>query len=155
MALEAVLSGIIEGGGFRAGEQLTEFGVRWIVELDATPLSSRFESQLDLIPLDGLRDTVFLVDSEAAVRALTDDGAAWAQDGTGFSGPSASTVLLREHSDPGWGDDENLEDWAMTLDASSGAVEFTPDAAKRNEARISFAVGLALVVGSVLLRRRQ
>lgn len=154
-ALEEVLAGIVEGGGFRAGEQLAAFGIRWIIEMEATPLSSRFERQLDLIPLDGLRRTVFLVDSPNAVRAVTDQGVAWAQAGTGFAGPPADSVLVKEQAHPGWGSDSDPDDWAMTLSATSGEVQFSQDSSVRSQARLSLWIGLALAVGSLVMRRRR
>ena len=154
-ALTEVLESIIDGGGFRAGQQLAEFGIRWIVEMDGTPLSSRFEQQLDLIPLDGLRRTVFLVDLPTAVRVSSSTGEAWGQQGTGFAGLPAATVVVKEQAHPGWGEDAELDDWAMTLDGSSGEVQFDAPDSSRNEARQSLFIGLALALGSLVLRRRR
>ncbi|NND04315.1 MAG: hypothetical protein HKN91_16170 [Acidimicrobiia bacterium] len=154
-ALRAVLEDIVGGGGFRAGQQLAEFGIRWVVEMDSTPLSSRFERQLDLIPLDGLRRTVFLVDSPDAVRAAPSEGAPWAQQGTGFVGDPADEVLVKDQADAGWGEDADPDDWAMTLDGRSGEVGFAQDESAANAAAQSLWLGLALAVGSILVRRRR
>ncbi len=153
-ALQQVVEDAIDAGSFRVGEQLAQFGIRWVVAMDSTPLSSRFEGQLDLIPLDGLRRTSFLVDSPNAVTALSADGTAWSRDGVGFVGEAADTVLVREQSHPGWGQDLVSGDWAMTLDASAGSVDFTAGEDRR-AGLVSLWSGAGLAVLSVLLRRRR
>lgn len=153
-ALEAVLEGVIDGGSFRAGQQLAEFGIRWVVALTDTPLTSRFEGQLDLIPLDGLRRRAFVVDSVEAVTALASDGSAWAAAGTGYSGRPAESVLVREQANSGWGTDMDESDWAMTLDGRQGEVGFTPVEGSGG-ARASLLIGLAMAGASLVLRRRR
>jgi len=153
-ALEAVLEELIDGEARRPGAQLAAFGIRWVLALGETPLAATFDGQLDVIPLDGLRRPAFLIEAPNAVRALSADGTAWMLDGTGYAGDPAETVLVREHTDPGWGSDAVTDDWAMTLDGSTGSAVYE----RRSEgqsARQSLFAGLALVAVSALLRRRR
>lgn len=151
-ALDAVLQTVIDGGSFRAGQDLAEFGIKWVVEMGPTPLSSRLDGQLDLIPLDGLRQTAFLVDVENAVSAGTSQGDAWQRDGTGYVGTPAATVAVKEQAHPGWGADSDPADWSMTLDGSSGQARFSPGP-DRDQALASLWMWGALILGSVSLRR--
>lgn len=152
-ALQAVLEGVIDGEAFRAGNQLADFGIRWIVELGDSPLTASFDGQLDLIPLDGLRRPAFLVDSELAVRAVTSDGVAWTRAGTSYEGEPAPAVLVRESADPGWGKDADGGDWAMTLDGSSGSIAY-PERSERQAGRLALLGGVGLALASAILRRR-
>ncbi len=153
-ALEQVLEAVIEGESFRAGEQLAEFGIRWILAMGETPLSAAFVGQLDLIPLDGLRRPAFLVDSEEALRAMTVNGDPWRVDGTGFAGPAAPAVLIREQADAGWGLDADPGDWSMTLDGSSGSIEYQAGP-ERRQGQLALWLGAGLALLSAILRRRR
>ncbi len=152
-ALEALLESVIDGGTFRAGEALADLGIRWILETEETPLSATFEGQLDLIPLGGLRRVAFLVDSDQAARAIAADGTPWQVAGTGYEGRAAAAVEIRENPHPMWGTDSNPEEWAMTLNGSSGVIEFEPGPAS-DEARLTWWGGIGLVALSAILRRR-
>jgi GT2 family glycosyltransferase len=160
-ALEAVLEGVIDGEAFRAGEQLADFGIRWILAMGDTPLSTSFVGQLDLVPLDGLRRPAFLVDSADAMRALTIDGTPWRWLGTAYEGEPAPEVVVRETAHPRWGSDRepspgndgDPNDWAMTLDGSSGSIAFSPGP-ERREARLSLWGGIGLAAASTIFRRR-
>jgi hypothetical protein len=152
-ALQAVLEGVVDGEAFRAGEQLAAFGIRWIVAMDETPLSASFVGQLDLVPLDGLRRPAFLVDSDDAARALTSEGTTWSWEGSVYTGEPASAVVVRENAHPGWGLDSDPDDWAMTLDGSSGSIEFSPGP-ERREGRLALWGGIGLAAASAILRRR-
>ncbi|MCP3976164.1 MAG: hypothetical protein GY720_16910 [bacterium] len=152
-ALEVFLESVIDGGTFRAGEGLAEFGIRWIVETEETPLSATFEGQLDLIPLSGLRRVAFLVDSDLAVRAIATNGSPWRSEGTGYTGPATTEVEIRENPHPGWGEDTSPESWSMTLDGATGTIAFEPGPT-REDARQAWWGGLGLVVLSAILRRR-
>lgn len=153
VALEEVLEGVIDGEAFRAGEQLAEFGIRWVLAMDDTPLTASFGGQLDLVPLDGLRTPGFLVDSDDAVRARTVDDVPWRWQGTGYGGEPAPLVLVRENADPGWGADDVADDWAMTLDGSSGSTEFAPGT-ERSEGWLTLWGMIGLAAASAILRRR-
>ncbi len=152
-ALESVLTALIDGEASRPGEALAEFGIRWILAMGETPLSSTFGGQLDVIPLDGLRRPAFLVDSGSAVRAITADGVSWAREGTGYRGEASDAVLVRENSHPGWGLDSSPDDWSMNLDGSSGVVAFNRGPGEQ-QARNTLLAGLAMFALSGLLRRR-
>jgi hypothetical protein len=152
-ALEAVLEGVIDGEAFRAGEQLAEFGIRWILAMNETPLSASFVGQLDLVPLDGLQRPAFLVDSDDAVRARTTGGVPWRWHGGDYEGEPAPLVLVRESSNPGWGADTDPDDWAMKLDGTSGSLEFSPGPGRR-EGRTALWGWMGLAAASAILRRR-
>jgi len=147
-ALEQVLTDILDGEVRRAGERLAPFGIGWVVFLESleTSFESRFEGQLDMVPLPSLDFYTFRNNVEAAV-AIGDDGVVWVRDGTGYHAPgSGGTVTIAENADYRWGPGEwSQEGWANTVTASGDEVHFAGYEPRRNLA-VAAAAWLALLV---------
>ena len=84
---------------------------------------------------------------------MTTDGTSWRWLGTAYDGEPAAAVAVRESAHPGWGVDGDPDDWAMTLDGTSGSIEFAPDPAQ-GEGRLALWGGIGLMAASAILRRR-
>ncbi len=156
-ALETVLAEAIDGEMFRIGEQLAEFGVRWIVLTGDTPFQAILTSQLDLVPLEGLRRPAFVVDQpERAVRAITTTGEAWTPTPAGYEGDPApdERLWVAESADPRWGPGAwSQRSWGNEVDAATGEATFSPIGPRRTQAQ-AVAVGMIVLLGVAWWGRR-
>lgn len=158
VALENVLSDLIEGEESRAGDALAAFGIRWVVVTGDTPLEAVFDGQLDLISLGGAKRPTFLVDSETPVRAITTTGASWTRSGTGYEGGVASgeRVFVAESANSRWGSDPWVQSgWGNEVSAAAGIAEFDPIESRRNQALLAAGLLALLVLFSAFARRRR
>ena len=135
LALEADLEAMIDGETFRAGETLASYGIRWVISLGDTPLEDVFAGQLDLLPLGTREGVAFTVEGDAAVRAITESGAAWSTTAWGYSGDAGSDrVLLSESFDSRWGPDAVAEGPFVSVASEDGEARFGPSNRRRNQA---------------------
>ena len=159
-ALEQVLRDLVDGRSRRAGEELADFGIGWIVFTEQSPLEALFEAQLDLVTLRSLDFPVFRNEAPAFV-AHTVDGDGWIADGAGFrpgaASPSAG-VIVATNADYRWGPGIwSQDDWANRIDGVDTSVGFTAHGGRRLGALAAFGwlvvPGGAWVAGRVAARR--
>ena len=158
VALESLLTDLIEGSESRAGAALAEFGIRWVVVTGNTPLEPVFDGQLDLISLGGAKRPTFLVDSEAPVRAVTLNGAAWSRDGTGYAGDPASgeRVVITETANSRWGPGPWAQvGWGSEVSAATGTASFDPIESRRSQLFLAAGLFVFYVLLSAFARRRR
>ena len=156
LALEAVLDNLISGDSFRAGADLAEFGIRWVIFTGESPLSSVFDGQLDLVPLQGLPATTYVSEAEQPVRAVASDGSEWRWTGTGYEGePSATArVFAADAANSRWEPDWAQAAWGNELSAADGEIRFRALDSRRSQATAGLALFLLLLVVSWWGRRR-
>ena len=156
-ALAGELDQLIAGESFRAGEDLAQFGIRWVIFMGESPLGGVFAGQLDMVPLQGLDRLTFSSEAASPVRARTDDGATWRLEGTGYVGePDPSTrVLIAEEANSRWQPDWRQAGWANELSAGDGVVDLAPIRERRIQAGIALGLFTVLVVLSGWGRRRR
>ena len=154
-ALERALEDIIDGQTFRAGEALSEFGIRWVITLGETPLESVFSGQLDLVALGTAQGAALTFDGDPPVRAFSDDGTPWRLTSAGYEGPAADgRVVIAESANGRWGDEWSQAGWGNSASAATGKVGFDPISVRRNQAVLAAALALALIVVSAVGRRQ-
>ena len=159
-ALHTTLAQVIDGETQRAGQLLSQFGIRWIVVMgdpaafEGDPLATAwlnvFEGQLDLVPLGGgLDHPTFENEDEGAVRAITTGGAFWTKTDAGYEGVAErlGRVTLAENANSRWqpGNWSQI-DWRSEVDASSGRADFKPIERSRSQA-LAAALGFLLLLG--------
>ena len=166
--LADALASITSGDTQRAGGELAEYGVRWIVVLgdssgsdaDEASLAWRqvFAGQLDLLPLSaGVTNAVFVTDTPNVGRAITTTASSWERVGWTYVGepePGAS-VQVAENANSSFGPEPwRLRSAANVVGADEGVVTYEPDSSERSQA---MAVGVAFVLLLVIARwgRRQ
>ncbi len=146
--LEETLRAIIRGDVARAGEALAPFGIRWVVMVGPSAFQDVFDAQLDLIPLSGLDQPVFLSEIEA-VRAAADDGSEWSWDPPDYRGPAepGDRVFIAENADQRWRPEPwQQADWANRADGAEGVISFEAHGPYRREARLAGALFVGLAV---------
>ncbi len=155
-ALEGALDVLIAGDSFRAGELLSEFGIRWVIFVGDSPLRAVLDGQLDLVPLEGLAAVTFVSEAENPVRAVASTGRPWRRTGTGYEGePDAdATVFVAEAANSRWQPDWVQDGWGSRLSAAEGSVGFRPIRSRRTQAATAFGAFVALVALSWWGRRR-
>lgn len=148
IALATALGEVIDDETKRAGELLSEFGIRWIVVLSAAdrdPFADAWRAallgQLDLVPLGGgLDNTTFENEAESALRAVSEPEAVWTRDGTGYAREAfgVTEAVVRENANARWGPGPWQQfDWANAVSVSSGAVEFDPIGTRRTQSIVA------------------
>lgn len=155
-AFHEALGSIVEGGERRAGELLARFGIGWVVFAEPSPLQAFFDTQLDIVPLRSLDFPVYRNEVKAAL-AVSRDGSAWWQQGTGFVAPDGASgeVVVAVNGDWRWGPgDWQQEGWANRLSGNPGRVEFAGHLPRRLQA-IGAAVWLTLLGLAVLFGVRR
>ncbi len=157
LALERVLVDLIDGESFRAGADLADFGIRWVIFLGDSPLESVFAGQLDLVPLEGLATPAFVSEAALPVRAVASDGTAWMRTATGYVGTPDGTgrVRIAESANSRWGEDWAQVEWANEVSAATGEVGFAPISSRRSQALLALAVFVAWLTVSWWGRRRR
>ncbi|HSM01193.1 MAG TPA: glycosyltransferase [Acidimicrobiia bacterium] len=127
-ALQTLLEGLLDGKERRVGESLAEFGIGWVAFTEPSPLEQLFEAQLDLVPLRSLDFPVFR-NEVATGLAVTPDGSAWVEAGTGYRSDdgSAPVVAIASNADHRWGPGMWQQvDWWSQVTPTSDAVRFAP-----------------------------
>ena len=154
-ALKDVLESLIAGESFRGGADLAPFGIRWIILTGETPFQAVLASQLDLVPLQGLRSPTYSSDAEDAVRIRPDAG--WGRHGTGFVGTADTDgrVFVADTANTRWGPDRVAESWGNQVSAADGIIGFDPIPARRTMGWAAFVLFLVMVGVSIWGRRRQ
>ncbi len=153
-ALADVLAATLDGSTFRLGTELEPFGVRWILAIEAGPVSEALDAQLDLFPL-GLADVKAYkveVDSQRAVDTV---GGVWAWEGPDYVGPAGPrSVRIAENGDTRWGDSSQAAGWANLVTTDSGRIRFGPIGSLQAAAWVALGWSVLLIVGAVLGRLR-
>ena len=155
LALGTALTDLAGGESLRPGEQLAQFGIRWVVFIGPSPLEEALASKLDVKPLplvdfDGVYEN--LVVSPVAMEV---GGDPWTLTGEGFKGtPTAGRVRIAVNADSGWQPEPAASDWAVTVAAAEGRAEYSSDA---EQAAYAFVAGglLVLLVLLTLPGRRE
>ena len=133
-ALQALLENLLDGRERRVGESLAEFGIGWVAFTEASPLEQLFEAQLDLVPLRSLDFPVFR-NEVATGLAVTPDGSAWVEAGTGYrsdDGAAAPSVIITSNADFRWGPGSWQQvDWWNEVTPTADAVRFDPHLPRR------------------------
>jgi len=93
-ALEDALVSLYSESVVRPGEQVAEFGIKWVLLEGTTPFQTTFESVLDMRQLP-IPDATIFENLEPAPIASTRTGVAWSADGLGFQGPAAGDKGFR------------------------------------------------------------
>jgi len=155
-AFEATLDAIIDGESFRAGDDLAQFGIRWVIFTGDTPLTTVFDGQLDLAPLDGLPAPTYASEAANPVRAVTDGGAPWRWTGTGYVGEPDATarVVISELANTRWGPARVEAGWGNDLSAADGEITFRAIASRTTQAASALGLFVVLVLLSWWGRRR-
>ncbi len=155
-ALEGVLNDLIAGESFRAGADLAPFGIRWVIFTGESPLTSVFDGQLDLVPLQGLPATTYVSEAPNPVRAVATDGTPWRWTGTGYEGePDASArVFIADAANSRWGPEWAQVEWGNELSAADGDIGFRAIGTRRSQAVSVLGFFAILVLGSWWGRRR-
>lgn len=124
-ALTDTLQDLIAGESFRGGEGLAPFGIRWVIFTGDSPFQAVFASQLDLVPLQGLRSPTYASDAEAALRIQP--GTGWQVDGTGFvrAAPGTGRVFIADTANSRWGPAWEASSWGNEVSAAT-VVGFEP-----------------------------
>ncbi|MCL1594243.1 MAG: hypothetical protein M3132_07835 [Actinomycetia bacterium] len=166
--LAAKLNLITSGETRRAGGELAEFGIRWIVVVgdssspngDEAALAWRdvFAGQLDLLPLNAATtNAVFVSDVRPVGRALTSGGDSWTRIGWTYQGEPAPgrRVFLAENPDASWGPGPRITtEFANEMAADLGTATYQVDGDRRAQA-IAVAAAIVILVGLVLVGRRR
>lgn len=157
LALEDVLVQLVEGESFRAGELLSQFGIRWVIFMGESPLDTVLAGQLDLVPLEGLRRLTFASEAEVATRAMAADGTAWHRIDNHYVGDTATdtSVFIAEAANGRWSPDWSQDGWGNSLDGADGEIVFEPISSRRTEASIGLGLFVILVMLSLWGRRRR
>ncbi len=156
-ALEEALTRLIEGESFRAGADLSPFGIRWVVFMGESPLQDVLAGQLDMVPLEGLHRTTFVSESDLAVRAVASDESEWRWRDNAYLAdqPTQAEVVIAELADDGWGPDRQDAGWANSVSGEAGEIRFDPIQARRNQALVALGVFLLLPAMAWWGRRRR
>ena len=154
--LEATLRDIVEGKVARAGEALAPFGIKWVVITGASPFSTVFDGQLDLVPLTGLSQEVLLSEVDAR-RIVPDSGGLWVWEGPDYAGPGipGTQVYLAENADQRWVPKDSTgiwaqDSWANRVSVDSGVISFTGPPEYRREALVALGLLLLLLALSII-----
>ncbi len=150
--LEATLRDIVEGRVARAGEALAPFGIKWVVLTGPSPFADIFDGQLDLVPLAGLSQTVFLSEVDAT-RVVVDGSDDWEWTGPDYAGPAlpGRQAYLAENADQRWGPgDWEQEGWANRVALQDDVISFEGPSQYRRETVIALTLLVALLVLSLL-----
>ena len=156
LGLEAVLEQLIDGESSRAGEDLAQFGIRWVIFLAESPLQGVLAGQLDLVPLQGLRLPTFASEATDAVRALTTDGGRWRVEGLGYVGPPdpGGRLVIADTANSRWLPDWEQSGWRNEVSTTTGEVRFEPIPERRTQAMVAFGA-FALLLGLSWWGRRR
>ena len=152
-ALADILRGLIGGDSFRAGADLAQFGIRWVIFTGDSPFQAVFASQLDLVPLQGLDLPTYVSDAEGAVRLVPATG--WDMDGTGYVGPASSSgrSFAADTANSRWGPDWQPASWGNEVSTADGTIGFAPIAARRSMGLVALGLFAILLGVSVWGRR--
>ena len=152
-ALADVLRGLIGGDSFRAGADLAQFGIRWVIFTGESPFQAVFASQLDLVPLQGLDLPTYVSDAEDALRLLPATG--WDTDGTGYVGPASASgrAFAADTANSRWGPDWQSASWGNDVSIADGTVGFAPIPARRSMGLVALGLFAILLGVSVWGRR--
>lgn len=159
---------IVSGDTQRAGGELAEYGIKWIVVLgdssgsdaDEASLAWRevFAGQLDLLPLSaGVTNAVFVSDTPNVGRALSSTAESWARIGWTYSGTAESgkTVQVAENPHASFGPGPwRVISSANQVAADEGVVTFEADGSARAQAYGVVAVLVVLAIVGIWGRRR-
>lgn len=143
-ALGDVLTSIAAGGELRPGAKLAPFAVDWlVVEGPEIGLESALIGQLDLLPTP-------LVSGARVYENLSRGSLAgqWARDGAGFAGEAQTRVRLAVNFAEGWQPDAVQDDWAISVDGTTGRATFSGSnsaVALASLGPIAFLGGLTLI----------
>ena len=152
LALRADIEALIEGETFRAGEALAQYGIRWVIFLGDSPLEAVLAGQLDLVPLQGLRNPTFASEAEFPFRAVSDRSLVWNLDGTDYIGGGGGTVFVAESANSRWGSGWAQEEWGNRVTAEP-VISFNPIERRRTQGRLAAAYFVALLGLSWVGRR--
>jgi len=166
--LEFKLDLITSGETRRAGGELAEFGIKWIVVVgdsssavgDERSVAWRdvFAGQLDLLPLNAATtNAVFVSDVRPVGRALTSGGDSWPRIGWTYEGEAAPgrRTFVAENPNIGWGPPPRFTtEFSNEISAEEGVATFEPDASRRTQAAVVAVAIVVLLAGVVFGRRR-
>lgn len=150
VALDAALDHILTGATLEPGELLRPFAIRWIVVVDeaSNVLTPVLSAQVDLNPFpfaEGLQVYDNVVNRPVA---SAEDGTVWRREGTGFSGPPVDgRVRLAIQGGSGWEPDWQPQEWAGTVDGSTGEASYQPFS---TEGLLGLAGAAVVVLGLVV-----
>ncbi|GMQ97829.1 MAG: hypothetical protein BMS9Abin17_0332 [Acidimicrobiia bacterium] len=166
--LEFKLDLITSGETRRAGGELAEFGIKWIVvvgdsssaEGDEQSVAWRdvFAGQLDLLPLNAATtNAVFVSDVRPVGRALTSGGDSWPRIGWTYEGEAAPgrRAFVAENPNERWGPPPRFTtEFSNEISAEQGLATFDSDDSRRTQATLVAAAIVVLLAGVVVGRRR-
>jgi hypothetical protein len=155
-ALAATLARIDLGASARPGAALAEFGIRWVVVSEDTPLSRSLRAQVDLAERSVEPGLSVFENLAYQPRVVTEGGPAWQAERIGAGGPASDArVRIADNADPGWGPEWQQDDWANTVSAAEGVASYRPDGLRRVLAWVSLAILVAASAVAVWGRHRR
>lgn len=155
-ALDEVIGRIRTLDTFRAGEELADFGIGWVIPTVSGQVDESLRRQLDLRELRQF-DTAVFENRVAAVRASDADGNPWTWEGPDYKGPArTTTVRIAENGDERWaaGDRWRQDGWANAATTNNGTVSFRGIGQLRLLAQLGFGYAALLGLASLIRSRR-
>jgi VanZ family protein len=152
-ALADALRGLITGDSFRAGADLAQFGIRWVIFTGDSPFQAVFASQLDMVPLQGLDLPTYVSDADGAVRLVPSTG--WDRDGTGYVGTAGASgrAFAADTANSRWTPDWQPASWGNEMSTVDGTIGFAPIAARRSMGLVALGLFTVMLGASVWGRR--
>ncbi len=123
-ALADALEQVSAGGVLRPGGELAPFAIRWIVLVGDDVWPGAFDGQLDIREVSVAPGVRVFENMSSAPRVLANTSG-WSGGGGSYSGPPQDHVRLADNRDAGWGG--TAEEWANSIPAASGVIEYSPD----------------------------
>ncbi|MDF1596257.1 MAG: hypothetical protein P1T08_09185 [Acidimicrobiia bacterium] len=131
LALRETLQELTGIKSLRPGEQLAQFGIRWVVFTEPSPFEEAFASKLDMKPLPLTEFEAVYENLVASPVASEIDGDAWVRTTGGFEGSrSEGRVRIAMNADSGWRPEPASVGWAATVSASEGRAWYESNGEK-------------------------